>query len=57
MLFAYIGPETILPIASFIAGAVGVILMAGQRIRRWIVRACRLGGGCSGPEREEAPRA
>jgi hypothetical protein len=32
MLFAYIGPETMLPVASVIAGAVGVAMMFGHRI-------------------------
>ncbi len=32
MLFAYIGPETMMPVASIIAGAVGVVMMFGRSI-------------------------
>jgi hypothetical protein len=32
MLFAYVGPETMLPLASILTGAVGVLLMFGRSI-------------------------
>ncbi len=32
MLFAYVGPETMLPVASIVAGAVGVLLMFGRNV-------------------------
>ena len=32
MLFSYVGPETMLPLASILAGAVGVLLMFGRNI-------------------------
>lgn len=32
MLWAYIGPETMMPIASGVAAAVGVVLMFGRSI-------------------------
>ena len=32
MLFSYIGPETMLPMASIITGIVGVFLMFGRNI-------------------------
>ena len=32
MLFAYVGPETMLPLASILAGAVGVLLMFGRNV-------------------------
>ncbi len=32
MLFAYIGPETMMPVASVIAGAVGVFMMFGRSV-------------------------
>jgi hypothetical protein len=32
MLFAYIGPETMYPVASIIAGAVGVLMIFGRRV-------------------------
>jgi hypothetical protein len=31
-MLLYFGPETLLPAASFIAGAVGVALMFGRRV-------------------------
>ncbi|QEH32839.1 hypothetical protein OJF2_13230 [Aquisphaera giovannonii] len=30
MLLAYAGPETMLPVASVLAGAIGVVLMFGR---------------------------
>lgn len=42
MLFAYLGPETTLPIASFLAGAVGFVLMFWRQMKRvavaWICK-------------------
>ncbi len=41
MLFAYIGPETMMPVASIIAAAAGVVMMFGRNIMmfgRGIVR-------------------
>ena len=32
MLFAYVGPETMYPVASIIAGAVGVVMIFGRRV-------------------------
>ena len=32
MLFAYIGPETMLPVASIVAAAVGVLMMFGRNV-------------------------
>ncbi len=32
MLFAYFGPETMMPVASVIAGAVGVVMLFGRNI-------------------------
>ncbi len=37
MLFAYFGPETMLPITSVVCGAVGVVLMCW----RSIIQFCR----------------
>ena len=34
MLFAYLGPETTLPLASFLAGAVGFVLMFWRQMKR-----------------------
>ena len=33
MLFAYIGPDTMLPLASVFAGVVGVVLMFGRQLK------------------------
>ena len=44
MLFAYVGPETMLPLASILAGVVGVLLMFGRNVMmlgRKIVRGVR----------------
>jgi hypothetical protein len=44
MLFAYVGPETMLPLASVLAGAVGLLLMFGRNVMmfgRKIVRGVR----------------
>jgi hypothetical protein len=54
MLLAYIGPETILPVASFVAGAIGVVLMAGRRVRGWFVLALR---ACCGRRHNHTPRS
>ena len=32
MLFAYFGPETMMPVASVIAAGVGVVMMFGRNI-------------------------
>ena len=32
MLFAYIGPETMMPVASVLAGVVGVFMMFGRSL-------------------------
>jgi len=32
MLFAYFGPETMMPVASVIAGAVGVVMLFGRNV-------------------------
>jgi hypothetical protein len=44
MLFAYVGPETMFPLASILAGAVGVLLMFGRNVLmfgRKLVRGVR----------------
>src|SRR5271166_727562 len=44
MLFAYVGPETMLPLASILAGVVGVLLMFGRNVMmfgRKVVRGIR----------------
>jgi hypothetical protein len=44
MLFAYIGPETMMPVASIIAAVAGVAMMFGRNIMmfgRGIIRRVR----------------
>ncbi len=46
MLFAYFGPETMMPVASIIAAAAGVVMMFGRSILqfgRGVVRRFRPG--------------
>ncbi len=35
LVFAYLGPETMLPLTSVVAGAAGVIMMFGRSSYRW----------------------
>ena len=45
MLLGYVGPETMLPIASLLAAAAGAIMMVGRRVRLALVAAaCRCFG-------------
>jgi hypothetical protein len=37
MVFAYLGPETMLPMTSVVAGVAGVLMMFGRSSVRWIV--------------------
>lgn len=39
--FAYIGPETMLPLTSVLAGAVGVVMMFGRNVLRGVGRIFR----------------
>jgi hypothetical protein len=41
LLFAYVGPDTLLPLTSGLAGALGVFLMFGRQVRRLAVRSWR----------------
>jgi hypothetical protein len=41
LILAYIGPETILPIASALASVVGAVLMFGRRLWRFLGRMVR----------------
>ena len=41
MLFAYVGPETVMPIASVLAGAVGVVLIAWSWVSRTVGKLLR----------------
>jgi hypothetical protein len=49
MLFAYIGPETMMPLASGVAAVVGVFLMFGRSVTLFFRTLARkvgaLGGG------------
>jgi hypothetical protein len=61
MLFAYIGPETMMPVASIIAAAAGVFMMFGRSVmgfgrglvRRILPGPPRRSATPPGPERVE----
>ncbi len=38
ILLGYVGPETVLPVASFLAGILGVLLMFGRNVLLMIKR-------------------
>lgn len=40
-ILAYVGPETVLPVASVLAGIVGVILTCGRYLKHTVVGWCR----------------
>lgn len=40
-LLAYVGPETVLPVASVLAGIVGVILTCGRYLKQTAIGWCR----------------
>jgi hypothetical protein len=41
MLFAYFGPEVVLPVASVVAGAIGFVMMVGRAPFRFAARGLR----------------
>lgn len=41
LLFAYFGPETVLPVTSIIATVVGVVMMLGKGSALWMVGRCK----------------
>ena len=41
MVLAYVGPETILPVLSVLAGIAGVMMMLGQRALSPFIRLYR----------------
>ncbi len=58
MLFAYVGPETMMPLASVVAAVVGVFLMFGRTVvytARNFVRKVRSLGGQKGVD--SSPKA
>ena len=38
VIFAYLGPETVLPMTSAVAGLVGVVMLFGRSSLRWAKR-------------------
>lgn len=40
-IFAYLGPETLLPMTSVLAAAAGVVLMFGRNSFRFVARVLR----------------
>lgn len=43
-ILGYVGPETVMPVASAVAAVVGFFLMLGRSSVRWIFRLLRLSG-------------
>ena len=41
MLFAYLGPETMLPMTSIVAGAIGFLMMFGRNVWSMAKRVVR----------------
>jgi hypothetical protein len=41
VIFAYIAPEVVLPVASVLAGIMGFLMMVGRAPIRFTVRSCR----------------
>ncbi|HEV3163544.1 MAG TPA: hypothetical protein VGZ22_05850 [Isosphaeraceae bacterium] len=41
LLFAYVGPETLLPLTSGVAGIVGLALVFGRNVVRFAARSFR----------------
>jgi hypothetical protein len=41
LVLAYLGPETMLPMTSVVAGIAGVIMMFGRTSLRWVVARFR----------------
>ena len=40
-ILAYLGPETMLPMTSVVAGVAGVLMMFGRTSLRWVLRSLR----------------
>ena len=40
-IILYLGPETMMPVASFLAGIIGAVIMFWQRLVRWARRFTR----------------
>ena len=38
VIFAYLGPETVLPVTSALAGAAGVAMLFGRTLLRWATK-------------------
>jgi hypothetical protein len=41
-LFAYLGPETVLPLTSVVAAVAGVVLMFGRNALRFVAHSVRM---------------
>ena len=41
MVFAYLGPETMLPMTSIVAGLVGFVMMFGRNAWSWVSKTAR----------------
>lgn len=58
MIFAYLGPETMLPMTSVLAGMAGLMMMFGRNAWSWMSRIVRnlASGGNAQPRMIERPR-
>jgi len=56
-LFAYFGPETVLPATSIIATILGVVLMMGKNSIRWCIGLVKSAAGAVVGRKDEAKAA
>jgi hypothetical protein len=57
-ILAYLGPETMLPMTSVVAGVAGVLMMFGRSSHRWVMRSLRAiaPGPMARPKTSRSPR-
>ncbi len=55
LVFAYLGPETMLPVTSVVAGLAGVVMILGRSSLRWA--ASTIGGFVALARPRSKPRA
>lgn len=53
-IFAYLGPETVLPMTSVVATVVGVLMMCGRSTFRFLFRCCLPRKAASDQDRSNA---
>ena len=55
-IFGYLGPETMLPVTSVVAGALGVVMLLGRSSLRWAAGMVRSLASFVGPGSKPADR-